>query len=134
MTTQEAQQLPGRFLSRIITPPLGTALRDTVAAVLVVQGLIRLIDGRLFKVTPLAYGSAELYGCLMLGIGLWLAVTRRRRHCWYGALAAAATAALYVWVANAVWSVSATAGAAALIYAVAMYVEARAWHGACGST
>jgi hypothetical protein len=134
MTKQEARQLPKRFMLRIITPPLGTALRDTVAAVLIAQGGIRLIDGRLFKTTPLAYGTDVVYGSLLLGIGLLLIITRSRRGCWYGALAAALAAAFYVWLAMAVWTVSATSGAAALIYAVAMYTEARAWSGGvCGS-
>lgn len=135
MTAQEARHLPARAARRIITPPMGTGLRDTITAALIVQGVIRLIDGRLFTVQHLDYGSNELYGALMLMTGLWLLVTRWHRSAWYGALAAAFASAFYVWLALAVWESSATSGGAALVFAVAMFAEARAmvWRGGwCG--
>jgi len=126
MTTQQARHLPARAARRIITPPMGTGLRDTITAALIVQGVIRLIDGHLFTVTHLNYGPNELYSALMLVTGLWLLITRWRRSAWYGALAAAFASAFYIWLALAVWESSATSGGAALVFASAMFAEARA--------
>lgn len=127
MTPRGVRAIPRRALARVITPPGGTALRDAFGAALFVQGIIRLIDGRLFAVTHLRYGSNEMYGALMVIVGVWLIATRGRRATWYGAMGATLAAAFYVWLAVAVWSTSATSGGAAIVYAGALFVEGRAW-------
>ncbi len=118
-----------RLSDYILVAPADTALRDTVSAALFAQGVVRLIDGQLFHLTPLAYGSNLLYGVVLTMLGVWLAATRHKRRVWYGALAAATTSMFYVWLAYAVWRVSVTSAVAAAIYAVAMFAEARAWSG-----
>ncbi len=123
------RQLAGRALVRIGTPAADTTVRDVFGVALFSQGAIRVIDGRLFAVTHLSYGDNAIYGALMVVVGLWLIATRWRRTTWYGALAAALAGMFYLWLAVAVWNTSATSGGAAIVYAVTMLVEGRAWAG-----
>lgn len=122
-------QLLRRAALRLMTPPSGTGMRDALGLALLVQGVIRVIDGRLFAVTHLRYGDNAMYGALMIGIGLWLLVTRWKRSTWYGALGASLAGMFYLWLAVAVWQASATSGGQAIVYALALLLESRAWAG-----
>jgi len=119
-----------RLWGWLLLPPEGTALRDVTAAVLIGQGVVRLVDGALFVVQPIRYGDPVLYALVLLGVGAALAATRTRRATNNGAFAAAAASVLYIWLAVSV--MTATSAVASLIYAWGMFVEARAasrWDG-----
>lgn len=114
---------------RLVTPPAGTELRDVFGMALFMQGSIRMIDGQLLTVTHLNYGDNTLHGALMVGIGLWLLLTRWRRTTWYGALGASLAGMFYAWLAVAIWNSSATSVVAVIVCALALLLESRAWAG-----
>lgn len=111
----------------LLTPPCGTAARDIIGVTFLGQGLIRIIDGRLFTSTLLLHGSSELYGLAQLLLAVALLATRRRRTRWPGKLAAAFACGFCGWLIYAAWPASATSAFGALVLAWAMFLETRAW-------
>lgn len=102
-------------------------VRGGLCALLIGNGLIRLIDGRLFNLSPLAYGRDAAYGALLLSVGLFLLVTLRQRRRRSGQLAAVLAAALWAWLAFVAAETSAISAFNAGVFAVAAFIEARAW-------
>ena len=107
------------------------AIRDLIATVAISQGLVRIIDGRLFALTQVTYLDHLAYGILQLIVGLWLVSTRwsMLRPSGSGRMAAAMMAGTWTMLAVEAWGKSGTSWVSALIFAWAMAIEAR-WHDA----
>lgn len=105
-------------------------VRFGLCILLIGNGLIRLIDGRVFRLPPLAHGSDAAYGALLLSVGLFLLATLSQRRRPLGQWAAVLATGLWGWLAFVAATSSAISAFNAGMFAVASFVEARAW--VCG--
>jgi hypothetical protein len=102
-------------------------VRVGLAIIMLGGGLIRVVDGRLFQLSPLAYGSDLVYGVTQLCVGLFLLVSWRERCTLLGQIAAALGCALYLWLMAGVAGTSSISAYNAAVFAAALFFEARAW-------
>lgn len=115
-------------LAWIITPAGTPVLRDFVAIwFLLIQGLVRVVDGLIFTIIPTRLVDNDLYGILQLGIGVWVLATRSRRQRGgaAGRVPAALAAGLFLTLAVDLLPVNATSAAPAIGVALAMLAEVR---------
>lgn len=115
------------FLLWLLTPPCGTGIRDLIGVIFVLQGLVRLIDGRVFSTTALVGGSTEMYGLAQMLLGMGLLLTRKQRHARWGRGAAAFACGMCVWLVIAAWDSSATSAVSAIVMSWGLFLESRAW-------
>lgn len=112
-----------RLARWVMMPSATPVVRDFVAVFLAGQGVIRLIDGRLFALTPLAMFSDTLYGHVQLITGVLLLVTRYRRWKPIGGVMAAVAAGMCAVLAAAAYQTSVTSSWGALVLMTLMINE-----------
>jgi len=96
-----------------------------LAAMMIGGGVIRLVDGRLFVLTPLAYGRDAIYGVALLLLGTFLLATFPMRRVALGRIAASFASALYFVLAATVAGTSSVSAFNALVFGVALLIERR---------
>jgi hypothetical protein len=97
--------------------------RGVVTLFLGGQGLIRLIDGRLFRYAVLPILPDAVYGHLQFLAAVGLALTATRRTQWIGGAAAAFGAGVCGILVMAAWRGSATSAWGALVLCALMVAE-----------
>lgn len=116
------------FLHWCVLPPASRVGRDVVGAFLLGQGIIRMIDGRLFNTVPLEYAPSWIYALIqvILGAGILLTSSCRWRHTFTGRLIASITAGFCAMLVVASFEVSATSAWGALVLCWVCVLEAGA--------
>lgn len=116
------------FAHWFATPAISRIGRDIVGAFLLGQGIIRVIDGRLFATTSLLYAPPWSYAVVQVILGLALLLTGgcRWRHTMFGRLLASATAGFCFLLAVAAYPASATSAWGAIVLTWVCVLEAGA--------
>lgn len=116
------------FRRWLLTPAISRIGRDIVGAFLLGQGIIRLIDGRVFRLGPLGFAPMWAYAVAQIVFGLAMLLTGgcRWRHTVTGRMIASTTAGLCVVLAAASYQTSAPSTWGALVLAWVCVLEAGA--------
>lgn len=107
-------------------PSLTRGGRDVIGMILLGQGLIRLIDGRLFAMTQLNFVQPPVWGIaqFLMGVALCATGTCRWRHTTGGRTIASLAAGLLTVMAVAAYHVSVPSTWTALVMAYYCLIEA----------
>jgi len=116
------------FSHWFFTPGIARIGRDIVGAFLLGQGIIRVIDGRLFNILPLQYAPELVYAIaqIVLGAGMLLTGGCRWRHTLTGRFIASITAGFCAMLAVASYANSAPSAWGALVLCWVCILEAGA--------
>lgn len=112
---QRVQTTSKRLYVWALTPCQTYAIRDILILFLVGQGIIRIIDGRLFTLPVLSLFPDDVFGHMQFLTGIALLLTRARRHDALGSTVAAITAGVFAMLVYASWQSAVTSSWGAFV-------------------
>jgi hypothetical protein len=109
-----------------LTPCHTYVIRDILILFLLGQGIIRIIDGRLFTLPVLSLFPDDVFGHMQFLTGIALLLTRKRRQEPIGSTVAAIAAGVFAMLVYATWQVAVTSSWGALVLMLLSVNEALA--------